>query len=141
MIRVRRTWIRVRTRVASVTAVPLPLQAPASRTLIVLKIVTVKPIFRNRLSLLTSHLALYQIGTIFQYVLMSKNHEGDQVLELLWTIGGRYGCIERDIRYSIELLLTMKYEECWNPKSARRNLESLIHYCSQKHPDHLRLVF
>ena len=72
---------------------------------------------------------------------MSKNHEGDQVLELLWTIGERYGCIERDIRYSIELLLTMKYEECWNPKSARRNLESLIHYCAQKHPDHLRLVF
>ena len=98
----------------------------------------VKMIFRSRLSLLTSYLALYPMGTIFQYVLMSKGEQGDQVLELFWSVGAKYGCIERDIRYSLELLLKMKYEDCWNPKVARRNLESLVHFCAHKHLDHLR---
>ena len=78
------------------------------------------------------------MGTIFQYVLMSKGEQGDQVLELFWSVGAKYGCIERDIRYSLELLLKMKYEDCWNPKVARRNLESLVHFCAHKHLDHLR---
>ena len=83
---------------------------------------------------------MYPMGTIFQYVIMSKNPEGTKILDLLWSSGLKNGNIERDIQYSLDLLLKMKYEECWNPKVARRNLESLVHYCAQKHPEHLRLV-
>ena len=83
---------------------------------------------------------MYPMGTIFQYVIMSKNTEGTKILDLIWSSGWKNGNIERDIQYSLDLLLKMKYEECWNPKTARRNLESLVHYCAQKQPDHLRFV-